>query len=108
MAAVGRDSVVFAALGTVDRRNVLEGFAQIRRGAPRAVETTLYVFRVEHGERDPRATIDIGGQGLLSAGISSWHERLDVSRLRSGTYDIELVVVAGADHSTGRSRVTIR
>ena len=102
------DSVIFAPLGTVDRRNVLEAFAQVRSSAPRPATTTLSVFRVEHGERQPRATIAIGGHAPLGAGVSSWHERLDLSRLRPGTYDIELVVAAGADQSTGRTRVTIR
>ncbi|HEY4320871.1 MAG TPA: hypothetical protein VGM77_06765 [Gemmatimonadales bacterium] len=93
---LGRDSVVLAPLGAVDRHAKLELFVQLQAAAaePR-LRTTIRVFRMQDGERDPTPVIQIATTGTAHAGINPIHRELDVKRLGRGFFQLQ-VEAAGA------------
>jgi hypothetical protein len=102
---LGQESIVLAPLGAVDRHSTLELFVQLRSAsAEPQLRTTVRVFRLRDGKPGGKAVIQLATTGAARSGLTPIHRELDVNRLGSGVFQLQ-VEVANATARVTRTAV---
>jgi hypothetical protein len=105
----GDDSVVLAPLGSIDRKEAVDLFVQVRTEQQLGSATaTFRAYRVDHGKRADHAAIQIVFPMTLPTGLAGVHKGLDLSHIHSGRYLLEFSVKSAGLERVQGTEILVR
>ncbi len=88
--SAGGNPIAIAPFDAIARADTLHLYYQVRSRQAMSAHTVVALYDVGNARRDQRPALQVAFATSLRAGISEEARTLDVSRLRTGTYRLEL------------------